>query len=303
MRELSLFEDPDSYYDHKTGFVSFDMDGVQELLGKAGPLTGNMDLGNVQGHFKLVNHQILRIRAALAIASVLGRVIVVPEVREPTESTSCDSLILHYFTYDIYVVPFIQVWCGLDRWWAPHSGVIPGSSFKLPFKCPLDHIFDLEGGWHRPLPIDHGPDIDYRESSFFSNPRMTDAVNKSRVTIELCAPGDSKCSDGSSPAALEGGNKLRIQQGLLSENLKVALTNANSFKVLHFTSMSGAFKNFTNEGDWVKFASRMRIYGSIWCCINAHPGHIHYDLLFDLPHVDKFGRKWNGSDWEPKTGP
>ena len=81
MRELNLFEDLETYYDHPTGFVSFDMDGVQELLGKSGPLTGNMDLANVQGHFKLVNQQVLRIRNALAISSVLGRVLVVPEVR------------------------------------------------------------------------------------------------------------------------------------------------------------------------------------------------------------------------------
>ena len=108
---------------------------------------------------------------------------------------------------------------------------------------------------------------------------MSSAVNNSRVTIELCASGDSKCSDGTTPAPLEGGSKIRIQQGLLSEKLKVALTHANKFKVLHFSTMANAFKNFTETSDWNKFASRMRIYGSIWCCINAHPGHIHYDLL------------------------
>jgi hypothetical protein len=168
----------------------------------------------------------------------------------------------------------------------------------------LDHIFDLEGGWHRELtPSEFGPNVDYRESSFFSNPRMTAAVNSSRVTIELCASGDSKCSDGTTPAPLEGDSKIRIQQGLLSEKLKVALTNADKFKVVHFSTMANAFKNFTETSDWNKFANRMRIYGSIWCCINAHPGHIHYDLLFDVPHMDKHGRSWNGSDWEPKTGP
>ena len=54
--------------------------------------------------------------------------------------------------------------------------------------------------------------------------------------------------------------------------------------------------------DWDRFASRMRQYGSIWCCIHAHPGHIHYDLLWDVPHFDKFNRVWNGT-WEVKTGP
>jgi hypothetical protein len=46
-----------------------------------------------QGHFALVNHQLLRIRTGFAIARVLGRALIIPPVH-----------------------------CGLDRWWAPHSG-------------------------------------------------------------------------------------------------------------------------------------------------------------------------------------
>ena len=40
------------------------------------------------------------------------------------------------------VIP--QLWCGADRWWAPHAGIIPGSMLQLPFACPLDHVLDLE---------------------------------------------------------------------------------------------------------------------------------------------------------------
>ncbi len=70
------------------------MDGLPELLPNAGPNTGDMSLGNVQGHFRLMNHQIHRIRQGFAISSViLGRALVMPEL-----------------------------WCGLDRWWAPHQG-------------------------------------------------------------------------------------------------------------------------------------------------------------------------------------
>lgn len=36
------------------------------------------------------------------------------------------------------------LWCGLDRYWAPHAGTLPGSTFKLPFLCPADHVLDLE---------------------------------------------------------------------------------------------------------------------------------------------------------------
>jgi hypothetical protein len=34
--------------------------------------------------------------------------------------------------------------CGMDRWWAPHDGIIPGSGLDLPYICPADHVLDLE---------------------------------------------------------------------------------------------------------------------------------------------------------------
>ena len=40
---------------------------------------------------------------------------------------------------------FPKIWSAMDRWWAPHSGKIPGSSLDLPFEAPFDHIVDLEG--------------------------------------------------------------------------------------------------------------------------------------------------------------
>ena len=57
---------------------------------------------------------LLQIRNALAVASVLGRTLVLPDL-----------------------------WCGADRWWAPHQGTIPGSALLLPFRCPADHVLDL----------------------------------------------------------------------------------------------------------------------------------------------------------------
>ena len=45
--------------------------------------------------------------------------------------------------------------------------------------------------------------------------------------------------------------------------------------------------------DWVRFANRIKGYTSLWCCVAAHPGHVHYDMLWDVPHhSDKFGRVW-----------
>lgn len=272
MREFMLFDDVPEYYEHKTGFLGFKMDGIDALLPKAGPADGQSKLSNVQGHFLLVNHQIQRIRTAMAMATVLGRALIVP-----------------------------QLWCGQDRWWAPHSGTIPGSSFELPFQCPMDHVFDLEGGLGRDLPADtYGPNIEYKESTFLNNSKLPEATRTSRVTVEICAVGDAECSDGTAPAPVKGG-KVRVQAGLLSEQLRVALREAQPYKVLEFTTMNNAFKNFTSAGDWQKFFNRIKGIGSIWCCVNAHPGHVHYDPWFDIPHIDKFNKQWD--KWEPTTGP
>ena len=73
--------------------------------------------------------------------------------------------------------------------------------------------------------------------------------------------------------------------------------------MLNFTSIDHAFGNFTKVGDYSRFYKRLQHYGAVWCCIDAHPGHVHYDFWWDIPHKDKFGRTWGKGDWRPLTGP
>lgn len=80
------------------------------------------------------------------------------------------------------------------------------------------------------------------------------------------------------------------------------LSPVSHVQVLKFSTMQNAFGNFTQEQDHTKFFKRMHHMGSVWCCIDAHPGHIHYDLWWDIPHTDKFGRKWD-TQWQPTAGP
>lgn len=52
-----------------------------------------------------------------------------------------------------------------------------------------------------------------------------------------------------------------------------------------------------------RFEERLRIYSSLWCCVNAHPGHVWYDFMWDtVPHTDRHGREQTGP-WKPITGP
>ena len=48
------------------------------------------------------------------------------------------------------------------------------------------------------------------------------------------------------------GGKVRIQEGLLSGKLLVALQNVAGVKVLQFSTMKNTFKNFTAEADFKK---------------------------------------------------
>lgn len=59
----------------------------------------------------------------------------------------------------------------------------------------------------------------------------------------------------------------------------------------------------TRAEDWVKFSRRMAVATSLWCCVAQHPGHVHYDILYDVvPHTDRHGRVWNDL-WVPTCGP
>jgi hypothetical protein len=120
MREAGLWLEDTKYYHPPGGFLLYEPKIPPALLERAGPRTGEADLANTEGHFALVNRQLAQLRSALAVATVLGRAVILP-----------------------------RLWCGMDRYWAPHAGVLPGSKFDLPFVCPADHVLDLEGGWTR----------------------------------------------------------------------------------------------------------------------------------------------------------
>lgn len=277
-REFMLWTDPPEYYDPPGGLLTYDAKVPKELLLAASgteasplmhPAKDRLTKEGTLGHFRLMNWQLTRLRNAMGVATALGRTLVMPEMH-----------------------------CGMDRWWAPHNGIIPGSGLETPFVCPLDHVLDLEqmdrmdkdpGVW--------GPPLSYREYSLLRNPAVPSAVKESQGIVQLCK--ESECISGSADAA--------IPFGLKSEELKKALEPLKSKKVLHFSTMEGVFGGFTAAADQEKFEGRIKQLASIWCCIHPPPrvpGHIWYDLLWDLPggHTDKHNRHFNAT-WVPILGP
>lgn len=269
MREALLWQDAPEYYDPPGGLLTFAADIPDELL-KAS--------GTVAGHFNLVNHQLLQIRNALAIAQQLGRTLVMP-----------------------------KLWCGFDRWWAPHHGKIPGSETELPFLCPMDHVFEVET-WLRPMPENEaGPNINFREYSFMENPLVPKEVRESEVTVELvkACGGDTACSqDGDEPAP-SGVKKVVAEMNFSDVQIAHLLNNHKDAKVLKFSTMVGVFSGFEDTQKTERFSNRLKRYAGLWCCIHAHPGHIWYDMEFEVkPHTDRHNRIWGGEkQWEPTAGP
>lgn len=66
--------------------------------------------------------------------------------------------------------------------------------------------------------------------------------------------------------------------------------------------MLGVWGGWALAEDRERFHRRVKDYAGIWCCKFAHPGHVWYDLLWDVPHTDRHNRAMNGT-WQLITGP
>ncbi len=243
LREAHLWEDPPEYYSPTKGLLVYTPRVRRELLRKAGVM-------DVASHFELVHHQLVQIRAAFLLAEGLDRLLVLP------------SMV-----------------CGLDRFWAPHNGTIPGSDTTLPIDpCPADHVLDLER-------IDGVRKLDglLREYSFLDNPRVPKEMLDNQKRLEPPA--------SLGEAALE---PLRALRGT---------------RVLNFSHMPDLFGTLPGkvDGEAAMVQRRMKEWTSIWCCsVPPTPkaaGHVWYDMFFDmLPRTDRHRREWK-EPWHVVFGP
>jgi len=239
MREWMVWQDPPVYYDPPGGLLAIDLEPPEELLRPSG-----REPRSVEAHFELVNWQLARIRSGLVLAELTGRVLIMP-----------------------------KLWCGYDRWWAPHHGRIPGSSMPLPIRCPLDHVFNLEGSGLKPEML--------REYSFLDNPLTPPAVKHSQHNLTLPAP--------MSREAVEGALKAEA---------------ARTAKVLRIVQITDdVYQKALTQDEQASFQKRSMNYLGIWCCIQpltrGKPGHIWYDMMWDIiPHTDRWKQEWTTA-WHP----
>ena len=262
-RERMLWYDHPEYYAPDNGVLVYDADVPEGMLEKSAfHASGGstLQLEDTRPHFDLVNHQLKQLRNAIGVAKALNRTLVMP-----------------------------KIFCGLDRWWAPHDGEIPGSKFQRPFVCPLDHVIEVNV-------LLNGKYIDFREYSFLENPRTPESFKDSQLRVRVCGSGD-KCEE-------EGGKgEIRIPAKLDDTQIQKKLRQYSHYKVLRFTSMLDTFGGFSKPAKTNDFRRIISSIMSIWCCVRAPTGHIWYDMLWDVvPHVDKHNRRWDQA-WDMKLGP
>lgn len=148
LREAKVWYDPPEYYNPPQGLLSFTLNTPHEMVYPPGGMS-------VRGHIALINFQLRQLRSALALATALGRKLILPSVT-----------------------------CGYDKYWGPlWRGVIPGThTWALPIRdCPLDHF--IEVGMLQPVE-------NVREYSLLHNVRTPDSVKGSirHVALDLGAP-------------------------------------------------------------------------------------------------------------------
>ena len=118
LRESMIWEDTEEYYAGDK-FLVYEQDLPYALVYPTPDAPPRRDgtvpyrsRMSVAQHFALVHHQLRQLRDAFALAKKLKRILILPKLA-----------------------------CGLDRWWAPHDGIIPGSAARLPLlECPADHV-------------------------------------------------------------------------------------------------------------------------------------------------------------------
>ncbi|XP_057448825.1 arabinosyltransferase XEG113-like [Lotus japonicus] len=242
LREAMLFRDPPEYYNPPGGFLSFKPSIPKSLL-----LNGNH---TIESHFTLINYQIKQIRAALAIASLLKRTLVMP-----------------------------PLWCRIDRLWFPHPGVLEGSMTRQPFLCPLDHVFEVNVMLKELPEEEFGPGIDIREYSILDNPSLPSEVKNSWLDVQLCKEGTQDCNASNNSTV---GKVLKFPKHSNEETFIKVFSSFKDVKVIQFSSMQDAFTGFMDKESEDRFRKRVKHYTGIWCCVLDHnPGHIYYDMYWD----------------------
>ena len=321
MREAGLWVvDPSGYADPPGGLLSYEADLPHELTSKEGftPLARNMRLedGAVQAHFRLINHQLLQLRTALALAHVLNRTLILPRFLCGVETVTNFA----------------------------HKGIrcvgSNGCSMALPYWCPADHVLRMHylRGVMPQLPQ---LPVRYREFSLLAHtltrlrrraatPEPPEPPTHAAADTLLVHVRDSpvrRCNDcvpltpegytasmplEPTPAALAARAVHRVEMSakpIDERGLLDALRPHAALRHVHFDSLRpDGLRLELAPTTRPAFDETIRYLGGGFCCVEpsrrGDPGHFWYDLLWDVPHRDRWGRVFTkDKPYSPIAGP
>ena len=130
--------------------------------------------------------------------------------------------------------------------------------------CPLTHILDIfrlrliRPAAHRSSQLA----LDYRESSFLSNPLTPQTIAQQEVTV-------SAVLDVAAAAALAAAGQAAIPIGASDKQAAAALSKHADVPLLTFNSTEGVFGGWVSTGQAARFEDMMRrssIASGSWCC-------------------------------------
>jgi len=235
LREEGLLHDPPDWYDGGTLFLTYDVDLPLKFFAND-TLKGADAPDGVytwQNHWYLVQYQLQQLRAALAVAQALGRVLILPRM-------AC--------TCECFFYP------GKDC-------VIEGHRVRLPHVCPTDH-------WLRPGRLTQP----HREPGFLDNPRVPASVGADVAVVSLCPSKEAPGCDDAETTPLGARRGITVREAMDDTALRTALAPVSSSRVLRVRNVTSLWAGFAVEADATKFNASLAhgVLGS-WCCLKTHP--------------------------------
>lgn len=204
--------DPLERYSQDIRLLTLNLDLPAEMIRQAGPPAGlekDLSHANATGHFRLIQHQYLQIKAAAELAKALDRVLVMP-----------------------------QLWCGLENLWGPHTGRMWGGvQYDLPSPCIMSQLFH-PGEWMANS-TKGGPLPQYMESTYLENERISFRLGDT-VDVKSCQKtegGDKTCCSGSDGACQPKHEALSLEEGISKEAVLKALKGMKDVRILKLSRL------------------------------------------------------------------
>ena len=233
----------------------------------------------LRAHLELVRRHLLALRDALALASVLGRTLVVPRL-----PCLCDR------SEAVTIIP---------------SCVFEASDLELPFHCPISHILDLG----RLLRMAGQPGgVPIRESTLLANPLAPRSLAAPGATVRVAI-----AANASAIAAMRLAGKAALSVATSDAEAKASLGRESRWgsaeapdcrrlracpppkltprhyatQVLHLASAEGIFGGWADAASGGggaaardRFEQLMRAYvlGGSWCCSSWYKPHGAFDF-------------------------